>query len=60
MKKFLKFEVEEGSCSDCDKCPFGPRPEYQLHGCHYAERLSLDCDKYDLSTLKVIEDAENS
>lgn len=50
----LIFEIEEGSCSDCDKCPFGPRPEHQAYGCSYAEEISLNCDKYDLSTLKFI------
>lgn len=56
MKKRLIFEVEEGVIH-CDNCPFGVglgvidgRVQYS---CKDAETY-FDCNKYDLSTLKLI------
>lgn len=56
MKKILKFEVEEGQSQCCDICPFNGLV-YNKPVCRV---LKLDCKKYDFSTLKLIENEENS
>ena len=58
MKKKLIFEVEEGTCEDCARCPFDGTFD---NGDMICETLEVDCQKYDLSTLKFIgEEDENS
>lgn len=58
MKKRLIFEVEEG-ITHCDKCPFGVETGmvyYRiLYSCGNAADY-FDCNSYDLSTLKFIEE----
>lgn len=49
MKKRLVFEVEEGGTA-CECCPF-----YRV-GCNCVNKSFIDCGKYNLSTLKLIEE----
>lgn len=59
MKKRLIFEVEEGTTKDCEHCKFG-QCKYSITGeenwsCqNMFEEGVLDCEVYDLSTLKFI------
>lgn len=47
MKKILKFEVEEGD-TQCGSCPFNLGRNCGDRSC------IIDCEAYDLSTLKFI------
>ena len=64
MKKILKIEVEEGYTNGCEKCPFGVhRYDWDLDEDEYIcnpDMQPFDCGKYDLTTLKLIEDEEDS
>lgn len=58
MKKRLIFEVEEGFTECGPDCPF-----YLIgyHDCEYYKRKNFfDCDEFNLSTLKLIENEENT
>lgn len=55
MKKKLVFEVKEGTCEDCDRCPFNGTFDT---GDVICETLGVSCRKYDLSTLKFIGEYE--
>ena len=57
MKKILKFEVEEG----CTICGYPNCPVYDSCQCTPEHIFDDFCQKYDLSTLKMVgEDEENS
>ena len=47
----LIFTVEKGHTT-CDNCPFGSSGEFACCG------ISLDCEKYNLSTLSLINEEE--
>ena len=59
--KIFKFEVEEGKTQGCYDCPFG-----RISDSDYGEYTTcenglddiFDCEKYDLRTLKLVEDNE--
>lgn len=53
MKTILKFEVEKGTtiCTN-DMCPL-----YNLEGV-CTKMFGVDCNKYNLATLKFIEEVE--
>lgn len=59
MKKVLKFEVKEGKTANCEHCLFGQLKyggdgeDYWVCQNVFAEGI-LDCEDYDLSTLKFI------
>lgn len=61
MKKQLIFEVEEGETPDCKSCKFSRLIELD-YGDEYICENGLDdifdCEKYDLSTLKLIGEYE--
>lgn len=64
MKRILKFEVEIGETFSCEECPFGVKCWNEDYGeweykCD-TERNPFDCDRFDLSTLKLIEENEES
>ena len=59
MKKILKFEIEEGKTLDCKTCQFGRLFETNYgdeYVCENGLENIFDCRKYNLSTLKLIED----
>lgn len=58
MKKKLIFEVEDGGC-DCKTCPFSVWDEVKGHICGDPNEL-LNCTDYDLSTLKLIGEDDQS
>lgn len=64
MKKILKIEVEEGYTKECEKCPFGVfKHDWNLGIDEYTcnpDKNPFNCGKYDLTTLKFIEDEESS
>ena len=51
----LIFTVEKGRTS-CNNCPIGSVGEFAC--CHRRNGISLDCEKYDLSTLSLINEEE--
>lgn len=51
----LVFTVEKGRTT-CDNCPIGSSGEFAC--CHRRNGISLDCEKYDLSTLSLIKEEE--
>lgn len=51
MKKRLTLEVEEGRTS-CSECPFDDGGKY----CEM--RFYVNCSKYNMHTLKLVEDGE--
>lgn len=62
-KKRLIFEVEEGVTHCCKSCQLSKSIETDYGEDYICENGLidiLDCEKYDLSTLKLIEDEEDS
>ena len=53
MKKILRFEVEEGRTPGCDGCPFNTICK-EHYACGILNIEDIDCDEYDLATLKFI------
>lgn len=62
-KKRLIFEVEEGYTDKCEECPFGVRVyDWDLGEDEYTcnlDKQPFDCGKYNLTTLKLIQEDEN-
>lgn len=55
MSKLI-FTVEKGRTS-CYNCPIGYYSE-EFICCHRGNGISIDCEKYDLSTLLLIDEEE--
>lgn len=60
-KKKLVFEVEEGTTQNCKSCPFSKLIDTDYgddYVCENGIDDIFDCEKYDLSTFKFIEEEE--
>lgn len=55
MKKRFTFEVEEGKTQTCISCPFGEDGDGLCKMQDY-----IDCDKYNMHTLKLVENGEQA
>ena len=54
MRKRFTFEVEEGKTQTCISCPFGEGDGL----CKMQDYI--DCDKYNMHTLKLVENGEQA
>ena len=53
MATFI-MDIKEGN-TNCEDCPFAHFDDYGGTSCGIRHTFDIDCDKYDITTMQIIE-----